>query len=662
FGLVAVLVDLLVVGLRAPAAGGHVLLCVVAIPAALADQMLPGWTLAAGAAGFALLLALRQRGRLPSGETGSSPASPWIAAPLAIGVTAVAVLLALGAGTLATPIGTAGRFPNGSGGGADGQFGVNPFTSLRGKLQRNNNVELFDVRGLDNPTYLRALTLSQYVPQRGWQAARRDRGVPLTEQLATPQPRPLGAPVNIQITNHGYQDTWLPLYGVPLGVRGVAPSRWYYDASAGTAFSDRPEQEDAWVQSAVLPQPDLATLRAAPRPTGLDPSYTSTTGIDRRVSDLAAQVTSGAKTGFDKTVALNTYFTDPANGFHYSLETASGSSGDLLVDFLTRGKTGYCEQFASAMAVMLRTVGVPARVAVGFTAGEVRDGVRVIHSADAHAWVEAYFSGVGWLTFDPTPLADGRGVVPPYLAAALREQAGGSAAQANLAPDAQAPGASAAPQPTPTPAEQAPQDPGSAAAEAPVPVWLVVLTIGLLLAVGLAGAPALWRMRSRDRRLAAVRAGGPAGAAAAWEELVAESTDRGEPIAPTATVRVAAGRLARVHHLDDPARGALRRVVAAVEASWYGGREDPASRLASEVDEVRAGLARSAPLSLRARLFPRSVLNMLRPGRATVPAEWPSAVSKLLDERGLDGTSLDGPSTEPPQEPGPAPAEELVKR
>ena len=650
FGLVAVLVDLLVVGQRAPAAGGLVLLCVVAIPAALADTILPAWTLAAGAAGFGLLLALRQRGRLTGGETGAAPTSrPWIAAPLAVGVTAVAVLLALVIGSLATPIGTAGRIPTGSGGGGvDGQFGVNPFTSLRGKLQRDNNVELFEIRGLESPSYLRALTLSQYVPQRGWQAARRDRGVPLTEQLAAPKPTPPGEPVNIEITNLGYEDSWLPLYGVPLGVRGVTPLRWRYDPNAGTAYTDRPEQEDAWVQSAVLPQPDLAALRAAPRPTGLDSSYTSTNGIDRRVSDLAAEVSGGAKTAFDKTVAISNYFTDPANGFRYSLETAPGNSGDLLVDFLTRGKAGYCEQFASAMAVMLRTVGVPARVAVGFTAGETVDGTRLIRSADAHAWVEAYFAGVGWLTFDPTPLADGRGVVPPYLAAALQELNGGSAAQPELAPDEELPGASAAPEPAATPAEQAAQEAADATADSAVPVWLIWLGLALLAGVGLAAAPALWRLRSRARRLAAVSAGGPAGAVAAWQELVAESIDRGVPIAPSATVRVAAGRLARAHHLDDPARRALRRVVAAVEASWYGGRDDPDGGLAGAVDEVRAGLVRCAQLSLRGRLLPRSVLNVLRPGRvAPVEPSW---------------SSTERPVEEPTDEPGLAPAEELAKR
>ncbi len=67
------------------------------------------------------------------------------------------------------------------------------------------------------------------------------------------------------------------------------------------------------------------------------------------------------------------------------------------------------------MAVMLRSLDIPARVAVGFTSG-YRDGdVRTITSRDAHAWVEVHFGEFGWVSFDPTPLADGRGYVPSYL-------------------------------------------------------------------------------------------------------------------------------------------------------------------------------------------------------------------------------------------------------
>ena len=79
------------------------------------------------------------------------------------------------------------------------------------------------------------------------------------------------------------------------------------------------------------------------------------------------------------------------------------------MDFLSN-KQGYCEQYASAMAVMLRAVGVPARVAIGFTQGtQDADGSYVINSNDAHAWVEVLFDKAGWVQFDPTPLAGGQG-------------------------------------------------------------------------------------------------------------------------------------------------------------------------------------------------------------------------------------------------------------
>src|SRR5262249_4430849 len=94
-----------------------------------------------------------------------------------------------------------------------------------------------------------------------------------------------------------------------------------------------------------------------------------------------------------------------------------------LVDFVQRTKLGYCQQFAGTMALMLRYLGIPSRVAVGFTSGSWKDGVWTVTDHDAHAWVEAWFAGYGWLTFDPTP---GRGTLsathptPSDSAAAVR--------------------------------------------------------------------------------------------------------------------------------------------------------------------------------------------------------------------------------------------------
>ncbi|MCX6465240.1 MAG: DUF4129 domain-containing protein, partial [Pseudonocardiales bacterium] len=108
-------------------------------------------------------------------------------------------------------------------------------------------------------------------------------------------------------------------------------------------------------------------------------------------------------------------------------------------------------------------------------------------------------------------------------------------------------------------------------------------------------------------RTAAAAAGGPGAAGAAWTELVAESTDRGVPLPPTDTVRAGARRLVREHRLDPSAQDALRAVVTAVEASWYGGEHPEPGRLAGPLAGVRAGIAAGSPLRPRQRLVPASL-------------------------------------------------------
>jgi uncharacterized membrane protein YgcG len=479
FGLVAIGVDALAVAGHGPAVCGLVVLGAYTVPTALAPRALPDWSLAAGALGYTLLLVTEHRRRqalrgIPTGRPTRSAGPPpsglgrllhragravptGSGAPLAILLTAIALAVALGVGVLATPIGTHGRFTgNGDGepGSAKGQFGLNPFTSLRGQLDNDDPNELLRVRGLPDAQYLRSLTLNRYVPQLGWQLPDRlNGGVSLDQSL----PSGLAIPVNnptatVRIQNVGLLDQWLPLYGQPMGVSGVVSGRWHYDVLSGTAYTELPVHEPAWSERAAMPSPSVPNLEDIPDATDVNPTYLDTGGVDPRISQIARTVTKQAHTPFDRTVALNRYFLDPAFGFKYSVETKPGNSGDALVDFLTRGKTGYCEQFASAMAVMLRTVGVPARVAVGFSSGKAVGDYRSITTADAHAWVEAYFAGVGWLPFDPTPLDDGRSVLPSYVANApqvpinvpstgevIKPKPGGneSSDQANPEPDGQ---------------------------------------------------------------------------------------------------------------------------------------------------------------------------------------------------------------------------------
>ncbi|MFR9802908.1 transglutaminaseTgpA domain-containing protein [Pseudonocardia sp. RS010] len=599
FGLLAVIVHATSVSAGAPAAAGVPLLCAVAVPAALSDTLLPWWAVACAVAGYGLLLVAREG----SGRRGTTLVTGGVA------VVAAAGVLGLLLGSAATVVGTAGRFAGGGTGGDGGAIGLNPFTSLRGQLTQSDPVELFRTTGLPRPTYLRALTLSDYRANSGWAAATPRPGVPLAGPL-TEDPG-AGERVRVAVQNVGFRDYWLPLYGRPESVTGVDAGRWAYDRSSGIAYTPRPREEEAWEQTAVLPAPSAEDLRSATGPVRVDPVYRDTTGVDPRVAQITAEVTRDAPTAFDKAIALVEYFTGPASQFRYSLETAQGSGDDALVDFLTVGRTGYCEQFASAMAVMLRTQGVPARVAVGFTAGTEGDGYRSVSTRDAHAWVEAWFPGHGWTTFDPTPLTDGRTVVPPYVLEAVGDAAAGAerpAAPEDGVPQPERRAEAPRPTPEPPPADLPQPDPTAAdqGGGFPVLIPLVVLSVVAVLA-----GPALARRALRRRRLAAAAAGGPGAGRAAWEEVLATSRDGGSGVSDGDTVRGTARTMVAAHALGATTQEELREIVRLVEAEWYGDEPPPPGALAHPLEAVLAAIGGSDGRGWRSwarTLLPRSLV------------------------------------------------------
>jgi transglutaminase-like putative cysteine protease len=158
---------------------------------------------------------------------------------------------------------------------------------------------------------------------------------------------------------------------------------------------------------------DIATavpmeLRAAGRdyPASVTKGYLGLPPLDPRVPRLAAQITNSAGNDFDRAAALENYL---KTRFGYTLELPQTTPKDPIANFLFERKQGHCEYFASSMAVMLRTLGIPSRVVTGFRSDEFNDltGNYVVRAKDAHAWVEAYFPGYGWQTFDPTPAGVG---------------------------------------------------------------------------------------------------------------------------------------------------------------------------------------------------------------------------------------------------------------
>lgn len=673
-GLVAVAVDLLAVTMRVPAAAGLILLCVYAVPASLDDALLPWWSFLLGAAAFTFMLAVDgvQRHQAWRGKLGLPAVATTGVAPAAIVVTAVGVVAALFIGSTFTLIGTVGRLPgDGTGAGGVGQLGIKPFTVLSGMLDQKGTTELFDVTGLPaNAPYLQALTLDDYVPGKGWvrgtqmpAGVRADGRLPLApgQQLHDKITKVTISPVN-------WSDVWLPVFGMPTGLDGI-PSDYRYDRDSGIVYSEQARRPGDYTEQADLTVPTKAALEVAGSDySGISRKYLRIRGVDPQVADLARRLTSASTTEFDMAQDLYNFFRDGKNGFVYSTQTAKPVTGDPLVDFLFHGRTGFCEQYSSAMAAMLRTLGIPARVAIGFTDGFPNGNQQVITSQDAHAWVQVYFPGYGWVTFDPTPLTDSRTQVPGFLSQSPTNDTGATGRQspsdANNNPKTQAKVPNRQPnvQDT-TVAAPRQQQPGR-------PVWQLGTVLGLIvvaaastallrrarragpvvglvtrlvavvagallvffaaalfswwlavlvLVLGLAVAPAVvreWRRR-RHQRLVAAR--GPHAAAAAWSELLAESWDRGTAIPRGDTLRVAAQRMVRQHGLDNEGQQSLRTLVGEVERSWYGapvatmdGEPPTAPAVVESFHQVRVSLRRNSPLAWRARLLPRSVLRPMR--------------------------------------------------
>jgi len=173
----------------------------------------------------------------------------------------------------------------------------------------------------------------------------------------------------------------------------------------GAVFDLDPEHPvNRYRVSSDIEQPATGDLRTAGRtyPSDVVSSYLQLPTLDRRIPQLAEQITASADTNYDKARALETYL---RTHFGYTLQLSRTVPHDPLANFLFERKQGHCEYFASSMAVMLRTLGIPSRVVNGFRTGEFNDltSQYVVRASNAHSWVEAYFPNYGWVTFDPTP-------------------------------------------------------------------------------------------------------------------------------------------------------------------------------------------------------------------------------------------------------------------
>jgi transglutaminase-like putative cysteine protease len=610
--LIALAVDLLAVPARQPALGGLGLLVLYCVPVSTVTGRVALISFAAPACGFAVLLWADQRGRLvdsarggsgsPLG-TGTLPALRTGALALVAGVLLPLFVPTLAEGSLASGFGGSGT-GNGLGSSLD------PVAEMAGQLNRPDPMDLLRVdASVDDPGYLRAVALDEYT-DAGWHMTNLDGQQSIADDVTlAPLPRrEKSRQVRARVTVLGHDDQFLPVAYAPLRVEvlGSEDQDWRFDRDGSTIFGrDVTTTGLSYQFTAAQPEPSIDDLEAAPELMAGDGMlrYTELPDLDPSVTDLAAQLTAGARTPYDRVRAVLDHFTDPANRFVYSLSTAPGTTGDDLADFL-RLKRGYCEQYAGAMAVLVRAAGVPARVVLGYTPGRQQpDGTRVVTSDDAHAWVEVWFAGLGWIPFDPTPIAVNRAVDLPW--APHVDPTTDTVAEPTI-PGAELPVPTGPTAQLGQDAPYVPLDQQALRDDTPVLPWLTGAGVTVLV-LALGAVPPVLRRRSRRRRL---DDGSPG---ALWAELLATTTDLGIAVPGTATTGQLARQLAeQLAGVEPAAVAALRTLALAQERAVYGppGTPDPDPAAATALRSVRRALLRQASRGQRVRavLWPASTL------------------------------------------------------
>ena len=420
-----------------------------------------GWTIA-----FLVILALslvavafdmrrRGTGLLTSG---SSRLAVVRTVPTLAGLTLAAILLvtAIGTNAVAGLIPRSGLLAWRSSSGLTGEYygsvSYNPFVGIQQDLVSQTNVPVFvaEIDGDVDPSdvYWRLLTLDTYNGDR-WFADNPEVTSP--EELAvfeTPGSSfdgPTGT-ITQNITILALQMPWLPAAYAPQEMeapnRAVDRGFRVKEDDASIYFDALTYRGMAYSVVSEIPQPDLDVLSRdadgaisqifgaaadegdfessteafeMPEPRELEDEerfLTLPEELSPAIGALAIEQTRGLSTDFEKGIALENFFRTPGT-FRYDTDIEPGHGAENLADWLLvedspNYRTGYCENFSTAMAVMARELGIPSRVVLGFTPGQVLDDGRVVvRDRNAHAWVELWMPTQGWVRFDPTPRGDG---------------------------------------------------------------------------------------------------------------------------------------------------------------------------------------------------------------------------------------------------------------
>ena len=661
-GVVAVIVDHLAVMRRSPALAGLPLLTAFLISASNSgDSLHPMFFVAAGALWLLMLgrqgiaslrrwsttVPMSTTGRRSSEDHDGAYGYAAVGRSLAVAglVAAVVVPVVIPHFPTRYLIDGLGRSSQATGF-SDGQIGLKSTIDLSKSLKSPSKAPVLSyTTNAAILTPLRVGVLNTYLggtwrPEPADVDYRRRSTVPLPDELGSDVPRETYR-ISVEDSRIEAPQIAAP---TPLVTADLGRVSWGLDRNTSVATVNRSARSYSFTYLALNPTPEAL---AQPRQGATGGLLRADLQVDPDSEELVRrtvdQVVPEGATRIEAARAIQKYLrTD--GGFRYSLDlpaTVKNQFGqdeapDEISLFL-RSKVGYCVQFATAMVMMAREVGIPARLAIGFLPGSADRGTYTVRASDAHAWPELYFEDIGWLRFEPTPSGTQGTVAPPYSLApttpgttptSTSTATGGSTANPNRPDGANDPGAT---DPTSTSGSRSALAGWFGPQTRTILLWVLFgLVVGLLgsLAVPLAA-------RSRFRRRLRHAPDESTRVEIEWQAMTERIGDLGV-IPPRGSTPRQAGRFyQREAYLEGPQTEALQRVVSGVERSRYAPPGSTVTDIRTDTEAVVKAVSgvRRRKDRLRAAWWPTEGLLEWRERRAAVTRVVRGPVDRFRDWR-----------------------------
>jgi hypothetical protein len=507
---------------------------------------------------------------------------------LVAAVAAPLFLPALGDGLLAWRTGLGVGGPGGGGGRID------PFVSIRPRLLNQTGSELFSVES-DTATYWRLVTLAEFEGSTWTQVGDVD-DLPSGGLISATVPLFHTEEIDQEFRIENLEGDYLPAAAQATTVTFTGDDDragdLRYDTETGDIRLDGDDLTNglSYEVSSSIPSVSYRQLRNAEPGRSLNGMYTDGPdgGLSGPVLAWRDETIADAETAYEQLVAIQNRLRDTTEFTYSTGNPAVGTATtDYVTDFLINSKQGFCQQFATAFALLSRSLGYPTRVVVGFLPGEeTSEGRRIVRGTDAHAWPEVYFEEFGWIAFDPTPRAEidsnRFATAPPYTvpASSPGSETGGNnnpGLPQQLGIDPRTLSNRLQGEIGATRGGGAPLPPAEARRPRGTPQWAktfsrIALGVGLLATLFLITVPAIKEHRVRRRY---ARARGPRSLAeAAFHEFEVNASELAAPRRSSESARIYARRVSELKGLPDRP---LIRLAAIYEAAEYARDDIPAS-------------------------------------------------------------------------------------